>query len=206
MNLHETLRAWRAEVIEIARELAASMIAFSRYSLSTASGGGDKVEGHQPEGPGEEGYDLDARRVAHFGFRSRPPKGVWAVWLAVGGGSTNGVVVAEDSDRHGPSDLEDGEVALYCAAEGVEIRLDKDGNILIRAAAGKVVKLQDGDKGAARKDDQVTASSLMAAWMGQVEKALNVLASGAVQPLSDTFAGKSGIGTIAGASSKVLVG
>jgi hypothetical protein len=46
----------------------------------------------------------------------------------------------------------------------------------------------------------------MAAWMGQVEKALNVLASGAVQPLSDTFAGKGGIGAIAGASSKVLVG
>jgi phage gp45-like len=200
MQLYETLRLWRAGLMEFARQLIANAIVYAPYSLSTASGEQDKVEGHKTEGEDEEAYDLDARRVGRFGLRSRPPKGIWAVWLAVGAGSTNGVVVAEDSTRYGPSDLEDGEVALYNSVAGVEIRLDKDGNVNIRSADHKLVKLQGGDKGIARLDDTIDRNGAMQTWMSDVETKLTALKASITPMASNT------IGTISSASDKSKTG
>jgi phage gp45-like len=208
MQLYETLRLWRAGVMEFARQLVANAIVYAPYSLSTASGEQDKVEGYKTEGEGEEAYDLDARRVGRFGLRSRPPKGIWAVWLAVGGGPTNGVVVAEDSTRYGPSDLEDGEVALYNIVAGVEIRLDKDGNINIRSADGKRVKFQGGDRGIARKDDSVDCGTLLfTPNAGTTAASLAFVAPGKpVPPIVSPTVAIPLSGTISSASDKATTG
>lgn len=57
----------------------------------------------------------------------------------------------------------------------------------------------DADKGVARLDDTVKKITAMATWMTQVETAINILAPGAVTPLSTTF----GLGQIDSASGTV---
>ena len=37
-------------------------------------------------------------------------------------------MVGAESAKYGPSDLEEGETAIYCLAAGAVIKLDKDGN------------------------------------------------------------------------------
>ncbi len=113
------------------------------------------MAGHKTGGAGEEEYDYEVRRLQHFGFRSRPPKDVWTLRVAASGGATNGATVAEDSTRYGPSDLEDGEVALYNKVSGLQIRFDKDGNVRITCASGKKVLINRGGRGIARADDTV---------------------------------------------------
>jgi phage gp45-like len=203
--MSDVLRLLKAETRDLVRQVVANAIQFSRFTLSSSSGEHDQVAGHHTEGPDEESYDYEVRRLQHFGFRSRPPKDVWALRVAASGGATNGATVAEDSTRYGPSDLEDGEVALYNRVSGLEIRFDKNGNITIRSADGKLVSLQGGQRGIARLDDTVAASKAMAAWMGQVDKALNALSSGAIQPTSDTFASQA-IGQVSSASEKSKTG
>ncbi len=205
MAIFDALRQLKAELREFVRQAVANAIQFTQFTLSSSSGERDKVAGHRTEGADEEPYDYEVRRLQHFGFRSRPPKDVWALRVAASGGATNGATVAEDSTRYGPSDLEDGEVALYNTVSGLEIRFDKDGNIAIRSAGGKTVSLQGGGKGIARLDDTVAASKAMAGWMGQVDKALNALTTGAIQPTSDSFASQT-IGQVASASDKSQTG
>ena len=67
------------------------------------------------------------------------------------------------------------------------------------------MSLQGGGKGIARLDDTVAASKAMAGWMGQVDKALNALTTGAIQPTSDSFASQT-IGQVASASDKSQTG
>ena len=204
-GMHEVLRLLRAELRELIRQAVANAIQFTHVTASGSSGEHDQVAGHKTEGPGEEAYDYEVRRLQHFGFRSRPPSDVWVLRVAATGGATNGATVAEDSTRYGPSDLEDGEVSLYNRVSGVEIRLDQHGGIVVQAAAGKTVAIQGGDKGIARLDDTVAASDAMSTWMGQVDKALNALTSGAIQPTSGSFDAAS-IGQINSASAKSTTG
>lgn len=153
-RLRETLR-------EYSRQLVANAIQFTQFTRSTSSGEHDKVAGYRSEGVGEEDYDYEVRRVQHFGFRSRPPKDVWTVRLATTGGATNNVTVGEDSTRYGPSDLEDGEVALFNSVSGLEVRFDNKGNINARSAPGQQVSLQGGDRGVARLNDSVDCGTLI---------------------------------------------
>jgi phage gp45-like len=116
----------------------ANTIEYTQYSRSSALGAGDKTKGHRTEGAGEQEYDHEAQRLQHFGLRSLPPAGTWCVRIGASGSSTNSLIVAEDPvDRYGPQDLEDGEVAIYNKVTGCIIKLDKDGNVEITAAAGK---------------------------------------------------------------------
>jgi phage gp45-like len=190
MVMAEGLRQLRGELRELARQLVANAIQFTRFSLSTSSGEGDQVAGHKTEGAGEEEYDYEVRRLQHFGFRSRPPKDVWALRVAASGGATNGATVAEESTRYGPSDLEDGEVALYNKVDGLEIRFDKDGNIRITCAQGKKVLINRGGRGIARVDDTVkvtipAGTFLVSAQNGQSNQAA-VEVSGKITSASDT--------------------
>jgi len=161
MDLYEYVARVRAELRELARQLVANAIQFTALVRSTSSGEHDKVAGYRTEGASEPAYDYEVRRLQHFGFRSRPPKDVWVVRVAASGGPTNNVTVAEDSTRFGPSDLADGEVALYNRVSGVELRLDADGNVRIQSADGKLVSLQGGDRGVAREQDTVDAGTLI---------------------------------------------
>jgi len=186
MTSYEALRHARTELRELVRQVVANALQFTRFTRTSSSGARDGVAGH-PTSSDEERYDYEVRRLQHFGFRSVPPADTVGFRIAACGGATNGVTVAEDSPRYGPSDLDDGEVALFNTREGLEIRLDKNGSVRIRSARGATVELQGGGRGIARRDDEVAATQALATWMGQVEKAVNALSSGAVQPLSDSF-------------------
>lgn len=161
VDVFEWVQRLRAELREYARQVVANAIQFTQFTRSTSSGEHDKVAGYRTEGVGEEAYDYEVRRMQHFGFRSRPLKDVWTLRVAATGGPTNNVTVAEDSRRYGPSDLQDGEVALFNSVAGVEVRLDHDGNINAQSAAGKVVSLQGGDRGVARLNDDVDCGTLV---------------------------------------------
>jgi hypothetical protein len=161
VDLYEVARQLRAELREYAHQVVANAIQFTQFTRSTSSGEHDKVAGYRTEGYGEQPYDYETRRMQHFGLRSRPPADVWALRVASSGGATNNVTVAEDSTRYGPGDLQDGEVALYNSVAGAELRLDHDGNITAKAALGKLIKLQGGDRGVARINDQVDCGMLI---------------------------------------------
>jgi phage gp45-like len=127
-------------------EKLASMISVSEYSVSSADGQSDKVKGYQTEGADEQPYDFSVRRLFPFGLRARPPSkaGVLGVRIGKGGRSGDGVVVGAESTRFGPSDLKEGEVALYNKVSGTVVKLDENGGATMTDAAGASVKL-DGN-------------------------------------------------------------
>jgi phage gp45-like len=137
-------RRFFERVMDRVREMFANTIQFARYTLSTEKGLEDKIEGFKTLDPDEERYDLVGRRVFPFGVRSRPPKGVHALWVRVGR-STNGVIVGAESDRYGPASLKDGEVAFYNKINETLILLDENGKVSITAATGQVVEINGAD-------------------------------------------------------------
>lgn len=125
----------------VREKIAAGLVKYGAYSRSTASGENDKISGYQTEGADEQAYDFEGRRVFPFGIRSLPPKGTWGVWIGKGGESGDGVIVGAESSRFGPSDLADGEVAIYNKVNGCIIKLDQNGGIAITAAGGQLLTL-----------------------------------------------------------------
>lgn len=123
-----------------ALNMLASTVRVAKVTKSSSSGAGDTVQGHEDGAPSDEQFDLAARRIWPFGIRSVPPAGVDAVWVR-SGGNTNGVMVAAESSRFGPSDLADGEVAFYNKVAGVLLKLFADGHITINAAPGQTVQI-----------------------------------------------------------------
>lgn len=143
--------------------------------------------------------DRAATRFQHFGFRSRPPVGTNTIMLLVGGAATAGVSVAEDSNGHGPDDLEEGECALYSVANAKAVWIDKDGRVWLLSKSGQdvnitaqgsgVVKVNGGSLEVARKTDPVklVAGGKQATWMAQVELAITALGGVAPSPPVITF-------------------
>lgn len=125
---------------EDALNMLTATVRVAKVAKSSADGTGDTVQGHEDGAPSDEQFDLAARRIWPFGIRSVPPAGVDAVWVR-SGGSTNGVMVGAESSRFGPSDLADGEVALYNKTAGVLVRLGSDGTVNITAGVGKTVNV-----------------------------------------------------------------
>lgn len=98
-----------------------------------------------PEDPeqGDEPTQQRVRMMQWFGFRSRPvASGGEAVVVAPRGGTTNAVVVAADHMGYGPTDLAEGEVAVYDRSGSV-IRLHTNGDVTVIPKAGAKVKLGD---------------------------------------------------------------
>ena len=91
---------------------------------------------------------LGVRRMQPYGLRSRPPAGAMLTRGSINAGRTNVAYLAAEKPGQGPSDLEEGEVALYNgSAQVLTIRLTKDGDIQIIPAAGRKVKLGSKDDG-----------------------------------------------------------
>lgn len=137
---YEDLKRIREELREQIRQARANAAQFTRITKASADGTKDSVHGHRTQGSGEQDYDFFVRRMQHFGFRSVPLAGVWAIRLPAGRGA-NGVTVAEDSTRYGPTNLNPGEVALYNKVNGCTIVLDQNGNIIVTPGAGGTVQL-----------------------------------------------------------------
>jgi phage gp45-like len=132
-------RRLREEMKEYVRQQTRNVVQFTRMTKNTPSGKGDQVHGHRVEGADASDYDYPVRRMQHFGLRSLPPAGVWVV--RVGGVGGNAVIVAEESDRFGPTNLNDGEVCIYNKVNGCTILLDQNGAITINAANGQTVNV-----------------------------------------------------------------
>jgi phage gp45-like len=174
----EAVAEAKAEMREQFREMIWNLVQFGPVSLSSSSGEDDKVEGLTKDGEDDKAYDYQVKRMQHFGFRSRPPKDVWAIRIGIGGGSTNNATVAEESDQYGPSDLEDGEVAIYNKVTGTEIRFDENGDVIVNGGTKKI----------ARVDDTAKAAAAMKTWMGQVETGITGGGGVAPSPAASTFA------------------
>jgi phage baseplate assembly protein V len=88
----------------------------------------------------------DGERFQSYGFSSVPLSGAEAVVVFPGGNRDHPLVIAVDDRRHRPTGLEAGEVAVYTSA-GARILLTKDGDIVVSAAAGRKVMVDDGAGG-----------------------------------------------------------
>lgn len=95
------------------------------------------------------------RRMQHYGFSSRPPRGAEVVEMLLGGSNNNRVTVAEYSG--GPLDLEEGEVEFF-ATHGQRIRLRTDGSVVVTPKAGQPILL--GSATAGDCDKVVTKTDL----------------------------------------------
>jgi phage gp45-like len=119
------------------------LVSYTRVAKSSAGGSDDEVEGRSE--PNEPSYQIPVRRMWPFGIRSRPPAGVEAIVVLVNGGGTRAVMVSAESAKYGPSDLDDGESALYNKTAAV-IRLWSDGHVSIDADNADVVVNQGSAK------------------------------------------------------------
>jgi phage gp45-like len=152
-------------------QATARLFHFTYYSGSSATGNQDQVVCDQND---QNSGSYAVQRMQHFGFRSRPPKNVWAIRLGNHEAASNSVVIAEDSDRYGPGDLEDGEVALYNKTTGTEIRLDEEGNVIITTPAGKTIQLNGSDQ------QLLMADEFMADFTDFVNRVLAVISSNCI--------------------------
>lgn len=98
-----------------------------------------------------------AKRGQHYGFCSEPPNDgtCVAVAVAVGGGASNRVAVAEYSTN--TPEIEEGEVVLWTKA-GQRVLLNRDGDVVVYPATGRNVILGSASGGDC--DPVVTKSEL----------------------------------------------
>ena len=113
--------------------------------------------GHR-SAPAEPEQALSAQRFGLYGLASECPDGTEAVLLAVNGGASNRVSVAELPQ--GAPRLEGSEVCLW-AAFGQRVLLTKDGDVIVVPKPGRKVLLGTDDGAAA--DSVVTESKLKTA-------------------------------------------
>ena len=123
-----------------------------RGTLSLASGGSGL--GALWSGRADEGQD-DVEVAQHYGFASRPPDGVEAVAVPIGGAAGHLVVVGE-LDRSRPT-LDANEVVIYVRGGG-SIKLLADGAVEITPAGTGKVRLAGGGAAVARVGDSVTVT------------------------------------------------
>lgn len=127
------LAALRSALMSHIDQKVIGLFGFTLSANSSAVGDKDYVE----TGDGENSQRA-ARRIEPFGLRSRRPSGVRSLWLKLGSSNIFFIGVASNTG-YGPTDLDDGEVALYCTADGTVVLLDKDGNLTLKSATGKKV-------------------------------------------------------------------
>ena len=142
-----------ARLESLVRSVTANAIRFSTVSKTSADGQSDQVRGRAVDPSDGADYSYPVRRMSTWGVRSVPPAGVDALILHVNGGNNNGVMIGNESARFGPSDLLDGELAIYNKATGCVIKMDQNGAITITASSGQNITLNGGTQKVARVGD-----------------------------------------------------
>lgn len=128
--------------------------------VTRASSNGDDSQG----GPASV-VQVAARRMWNWGVRSVPPVGSESISLGVAGSSGNRVMIAAETTKrtasgieytYGPTDLKEGETALYDAAGSV-LRMSQDGTTRVDTGAPGGTKadliLQGGTASVTREGD-----------------------------------------------------
>ena len=112
---------------------------------------------------GEQSTQQRVRLMQWFGFRSSPVvAGGEAIVVAPRGGATNAVAVVVDNLKYGPTDLKEGETAMYDKAGNV-IRQSQDGT-KVDAATSKDIVLNAGSHSVARVGDHARVT-LRSSWV-----------------------------------------
>lgn len=100
------------------------------------------------------------RIMQMFGFRSAPKvTGAECIVVAPRGGATNAVAVAVDNLGVGPTDLKEGESAMYSSG-GSTIRQSDAGKITIDSSGAQDVQVNGGTLSVARRTDQTSSGSV----------------------------------------------
>lgn len=84
-----------------------------------------------------------AEHFQSYGFSSVPLAGAEAVVMFPGGDRAHPLVVSVSDRRHRPTGGEPGEVVVYNHV-GASVKLTKDGDVVVRAAPGREVLVDDG--------------------------------------------------------------
>lgn len=128
-------------------QVAARLVKWVQLGSLGAKWGFGTVQG-PPADPaeGEEETSQPVRYMSWFGFRSAPViAGGEGIVVAPRGGSSNATVIATDNLGLGPTDLKEGEVAVFDKAGSV-IRLYEDGSVRIVGKSGvPIVITPSGD-------------------------------------------------------------
>ena len=167
----------RREIMKRLEQLPLSLFGWTLTAKSSAMGDADTVqtsdttEGQRP-----------GRRLEPWGHRGRPPGKVRSFWVRFGTSNVIFLGVAP-SKGYGPSDLEDGETAVYNATKAL-VRLWKTGRITMAAdnapveIEGQNVVVNGGTKAVSRVGDDLTASAALKAWAAIVEGVVNGVVPG----------------------------
>ena len=133
----------RSQILQV----AARLVKWAQLGSLGSKWGFGTVQG-PPADPaeGEEDTSQPARYMSWFGFRSAPViAGGEGIVVAPRGGSSNATVIATDNLGLGPTDLKEGEVAVFDKA-GSTIRLYQDGTVRIIGKSGvPIVITPSGD-------------------------------------------------------------
>ena len=109
-----------------------------RMSVADSAAGAWQIEGQEGE------LSPDVELFAGIGFHSRPLAGSDAevVVVKIGGAAGHPVVIAtrDESIRF---DIDEDETVIYNST-GAQVKIEADGNILVRAASGGTVSVDDG--------------------------------------------------------------
>lgn len=140
----------------------------------------------------------DVEVIQPLGVRAKPVvrAGTEACVFELANGQRVCILVDKTRDE-GAVEPEDGGVVfggVAPASAATTIYLRADGSIEITPAAGKDVVLNGGTKKVARETDAVTASANFAAWIGNVQTALNSVGSPVTAMSGDLGAVKTGAG------------
>lgn len=122
----------------------------------------------------------DLRRLAEFGFASRPPPGSDVVAVFIGGDRSNGVVIATGNQTLRFKLTADGECAIHDAF-GKSIYLKKTGGIVI-TAAGQDVDVSGAANLNVSASTQVTLDTPVVTMTGNLQVNGNIHANGTITP------------------------
>lgn len=116
------------------------------------------VETHPAQAPAQKGR-LRARRMWPFGIRSLPPRGVEAITVGPMA-SQQKVIIAAESNAYGPTDLAEGDTALYSSAHKEDVvailLIYADGNIRVQTSKANChVVVKPGSSGKVKLGDDV---------------------------------------------------
>jgi|GEM_PF-3832191 len=120
------------ELRQMFTDWASRIVRFTQIA-SASSDGTASVAGRAYAG-GPAAPNLKARSLFPFGLRSVPPSGVDAAVVHAAGASARGMIVGCDSKEYGPSDLSDGETAIYSQANPKALVADQHGNTEVTSA------------------------------------------------------------------------
>jgi phage gp45-like len=101
------------------------------------------------------------------------------------------VVVGAESSRYGPSDLKDGEVAVYNKVTGTIVKLDENGAVSITAAVGQLVTINGSDYALPKWDAFMTAFTAFLTTLKTVTNATAAVVASAASTMDGARTGAS---------------